>query len=163
MSKRLEYQRRYRAANRDKVNEYARKWRERNPEKLSSYWKKRHKLLQEAWGYAGTQGKWKEALKDEVFAVQNILPKEGFEVILHCSTIFRFFPFDVITMKDGERCLVEITCKMSKDARKMFDFMKALAVRGFVLFLKPDHSKYFIKEIIKRKWYMVRSAEILEI
>ena len=68
----------------------------------------------------------------------------GFTKLCHASTISHFFPFDFVATYKSKRVLVDVTTGVSKDLTHtgQYSLAEALKMPIFVLFVKPDFSKY---------------------
>jgi hypothetical protein len=80
----------------------------------------------------------------EKFAKQKLLPMLGFTKLCHASTINHFFPFDFVAAYKTRRVLVDVTTGVSKELTRtgQNSLAEALRMPIFVLFVKPDFSKY---------------------
>jgi hypothetical protein len=92
------------------------------------------------WGISDYQ----TGLKAESFAMEKVLPKLGFIDVYHASAAYRLFPFDFIATYEGQRVLIDVTTGMAKMAgdKQRLSISKALMMPVYILFIKPDFSKY---------------------
>ncbi len=134
---------RYVAANRIHINEYVRK----------------RKLA--IWGESNSE----IALEAENIALDRILPRLGFTDLYHASSVNRFVPFDVVATRKGERVLIDVTTCVSKSLRKKPELSIAEALRMplYILFVKPDLSKYQLALANGAKTLQVNVKELVAI
>ena len=113
---------RFVAANRVHVNRYSRERRIR------------------FWGISSPE----LAEKAERLAMEKILPRLGFTELYHASAIKRYVPFDLIATYQGNRVLVDVTTGVTKaiGQNAQQSFADALRMPLYVLFVKPDFTKY---------------------
>jgi hypothetical protein len=93
------------------------------------------------------------------------LPKEGFKEIYHASIVNRFFPFDVVATLDSQRVLIDVTTGMSKSIVRTGQQQLADALRMplYILFVKPDFSKYQLKACPRCKTVAMHITELIPI
>jgi len=105
------------------------------------------------------------AAEAEKFAVNHILPKEGFADFYHASSTDRFFPFDIIAALNGQRVLIDVTTGLSKMIMRtgQKQLADALLMPMYVLFVKPDFSKYQLKQCKPAKTVAIRISELVPI
>jgi len=111
------------------------------------------------WGRSNPQ----IAMQAERIAKERILPKLGFSNLYHVSAANRFFPFDLIGTYNGQRVFIDVTTGMWKTIRKTSqqELADALDMPMYVLFVKPDFSKYELKEGKGSKTVHARIAELV--
>lgn len=87
------------------------------------------------------------AAKAERFAIERILPKLGFSDLYHVSAFNSFVPFDIIATYHESRVLIDVTTNVSKGTTYGYQqsFARALRMPIYVLFVKPDMTKYQLK------------------
>ena len=122
---------------------------------LTKAWKKR------IWGESSPE----IAMRAEKFAMERILPRLGFIELYHASTVKRFVPFDLIATYNGQRVLIDVTTAVSKTLVKSFQqsFADALRMPLYVLFVKPDFSKYQLTLCQGSKTVHMHIAELIPI
>ena len=113
------------------------------------------------WGESNPQ----IAQNAEKFAMETLLPGLGFTELYHASAINRFFPFDFIATYQGQRVLVDVTTGVSKKLVSTYQQSLAEALRMpiFVLFVKPDFSKYQLTLGTGLKTVQMHPAELVSI
>lgn len=78
-----------------------------------------------------------------------ILPKEGFENIMHTGGKF---PFDFIVNKDGRESFIEVTTAYKKlISQYRRNLVRRFKFDFYLLFVLPDFSKYKIHNVGNRK------------
>ncbi len=105
------------------------------------------------------------ASRAEIFAVERILPNLGFSELYHASAIKRFVPFDIIATYRGRRVLIDVTTGVSKAIAQNFQqsFAEALRMPIYVLFVKPDFSKYQLTLCEDSKTIDMHVAELVTV
>ncbi len=105
--------------------------------RLAEYVKARKLRL---WGESNCE----IARQAERLAVDKILPKLEFTDLFHASVVSRYFPFDVVGTHEGRRVLIDITTAVSKSLEGTNQLLigDALGMKVYVLFVKPDFTKY---------------------
>jgi len=125
-----------RAAN----TEFHRKYASRNRKHLREYARERRIQL---WCLSGPE----IAVRAEKFALDTLLPRLGFSRLYHASAANRFMPFDIIGTYKGRRVLIDVTTAVTKGSSTSYQksIARALGMPIFVLFLKPDMTKYLLR------------------
>ncbi len=105
------------------------------------------------------------ALKAEKFSMERILPKLGFTELYHASAIRRYVPFDLIATYKGRRILIDVTTGVTKTLVKNFQqtFADALRMPIYILFVKPDFSKYQLTLSQGSKTVQMHLSELISI
>ncbi len=80
----------------------------------------------------------------ERLAVDKTLPKLEFTDLFHASVVGRYFPFDVVGTHEGRRVLNDVITEVSKSLGRTNQLLiaEALGMKVYVLFVKPDFTKY---------------------
>ncbi len=101
----------------------------------------------------------------EKFAMESILPKLGFTELYHASAINSFVPFDIIATYQGHRVLIDVTTGVSKAIAQNAQqaFAEALRMPIYVLFVKPDFTKYQLMLCDGSKTIHVHLAELVTV
>jgi hypothetical protein len=94
------------------------------------------------------------AVSAKSFAVERILPREGFKKILWAAAFHpnktaygAFWVFDAFAFKAGRPCAVQITTSPFKQNRKPAEiaaFLKFFGLNLYVCTVKPDLAKYYL-------------------
>lgn len=106
---------------------------------------KRYLSIKKNWlnGVKVTKETWQKAEQ----LADTILLKEGFSEIFSTSA-YRYYPFDKLCRKEGKLCAVDVTVSYSKYFdRFKIELSQFYNQRIFVLFVKPDFSKYRLMEV----------------
>jgi len=135
--------RRYVSEHREQVNEYQRTRRLKN------------------WGSSTPE----VARAAEIFAVGKLLPLLGFSDFYHASAHNRFVPFDVVATCNGKRVLIDVTTGVSKSPMQNFTFplAEALKMPYYILFIRPDFSKYQLTRYSGSGTVQVHLSELVPI
>lgn len=131
------------AENRERVNEYQR------VRKLKT------------WGRSTLE----IARSAEAFAVKKILPELGFSDLYHASAFNRFVPFDIVATLEGQRVLIDVTTSVSKSVMHNFarPLADALGMPFYILFIRPDFSKYQLTLCKGTKTVQMHLSELVSI
>jgi len=105
------------------------------------------------------------ATKAEILAIERILPRLGFSELFHASALKRYVPFDIVASLDGKRVLIDVTTGVSKSvvANAQQLFADALRMPMYVLFVKPDLSKYQLKLYEGSKTVQMHVADLIPV
>jgi len=135
--------RRYVSEHREQVNEYQRTRKLKN------------------WGSSTPE----VARTAEIFAVESLLPRLGFSDFYHASAHNRFIPFDVVATCDGQRVLIDVTTGVSKPPMQNFAFplAEALKMPYYILFIRPDFSKYQLTRYSGGRTVQMHPSELVPI
>jgi hypothetical protein len=101
----------------------------------------------------------------EVFAIEKILPKLGFSELYHASSFNRFVPFDTIATYGMQRVLIDVTTGASKSVMHNFahPIAEALRLPLYILFIRPDFSKYQLTLCTGAKTVQTHLSELVPI
>jgi hypothetical protein len=98
----------------------------------------------------------------EEYAVDHILPHEGYEDIIWLSKNSRSFPIDVVATSNGKRILIEVSSDVGKPMAKKMWFVTAMQMPVQILHIAPkDRSIYFIQSILTPGLYSNVPASFL--
>jgi len=101
----------------------------------------------------------------EIFAVERLLPQMGFTDFYHASAYNRFIPFDIVATCNGQRVLIDVTTGVSKAPMQNFAFplAEALKMPYYILFIRPDFSKYQLTRYSGGRTVQMHLSELVPI
>lgn len=82
--------------------------------------------------------------ESEEYAEKIALPQLGFQNV---TKMFKTFSFDFICDLNGQVCLVDVTMVRRRDLKKKTCIALRLRLPFYVLFVRPDKSVYYLKEV----------------
>lgn len=154
LEKYKEYQREYKKKwyweHHEEALEHCRKYREKHVDQTRQYQRDSGRKTRSAWRKNPCESyrEQKElGTKVENFAKAEALPALGFENILDLNAVSKMFPYDFVATKEGKDAFVEVTCDIVKKTSKRKLLSKRLNMDLYVLFVKPDLSKYYLKKV----------------
>ena len=128
----------------DRILESHRQWREKNP----SYHRMKRLEREQAWHSGISQDiDYHEVAERAEDRAHEILRELGFENIMHVSELHHFFPCDFIASREGRDYLVNVTTYWYEKIKKVLPLARRLRLGLAVLFIKPDLSRYWLKEV----------------
>lgn len=150
--------RRYYHSHKAERNLKQKAWVAANRSHLRIYSRERYRR---AWGITNRT----IAKEAEIFATEKLLPALGFSEIDLVSILRRFLPFDIVATHNGSRVLIDVTTGQAKWRHGLVDAYKlaeALRMEYYILFVKPDFTRYVLKQSNGKNNYWTSLAELKE-
>ena len=101
----------------------------------------------------------------EELAMQTTLPKSEFTGLAYAPAINQFFPFDLMATYKDRRVLIDVNTRVGRMPAwtGQDSLTEALKMSIFVLFVKPDFSKYQLTPADGSKTTQMHVSELVAI